>query len=460
MAKSYIIIGGGAAAVTAAKAIRNQDTEGIIRIYCKEKSLPYNRIKLSKELFDDLGDENVLIKKDNWYQKNNIQVCVDSIILNIDTEAHFVCTSNGEQVVYDKLLICTGSSNRKLTTPGAELKGVFTIREMLEAEVFKAYIEKKNHIVVIGGGVQGIETAWSLLKTGKKVTIVEVCPSLMGRQLDEQTSDLLKDKIEALGAEVILNAGIERIVGNEEVTGIEISGRGLISCDSVVYSIGVIPNIELTKATAIQINRGIIVDEQMKTNINDVYAAGDVAEFQSEVAGLWGNAMNQGTVAGSNMAGANTLYKKILPTTIFHAFDLELYSIGLVDGDRCDTTIAESSVNSKYTKLFINDNKIVGVISLGNVTESAPYTEAIENQTSLSSIDLEGISIRRLMEEIKDQNNVIKKYICIPCGYIYDPQKGDPDEDVEPGTPFGELPDDWVCPVCGKDKDRFAEIKE
>jgi nitrite reductase (NADH) large subunit len=460
MGKNYIIIGGGAAAVTAAKAIRNQDAEGTIRIYSKEKSLPYNRIKLSKELFSNLADETVLIKKDKWYQKNDIQVISDIEIMSIDAEAHFVNTSKGEKVAYDKLLICTGSTNRKLTLDGAGLNGVFTIREMLEAEEFKAYIGNKNHVVMIGGGVQGLETAWSLIKAGKKVTIIEVCPSLMGRQLDEKTSGLLKDKIEAYGAEVILNAGIERITGDDEATGVMVNGRGLISCDSVVYSIGVIPNIEITKSTAIKTNRGILVDEKMKTNVEDVYAAGDVAEFQNEVAGLWGNAMEQGTVAGSNMAGADLTYKKVLPTTIFHAYDLELFSIGLVDESRCDHTIVESDGNEKYTKLFIKGNKIAGVISLGGVTESAPYTEAIENQTSLQGIDLEGISVTRLMEELKKQKNGMKKYICIPCGYIYDPAKGDPDEDIEPGTPFEELPEDWVCPVCGKPKDRFAKVKE
>lgn len=460
MGTKYIIIGGGAAAVTAAKAIRNHDAEGSIRIYVKEKSLPYNRVKLSKELFEDLGNENVLIKKEQWYRKNDIRVFVETSISNIDTEARFVYTSGGEQISYDKLLICTGSNNRKLMLTGAELKGVFTIREMVEAEEFKAFIQQKNHIVIIGGGVQGLETAWSLLKAGKKVTIVEAFSSLMGRQLDERTSNLLKDKVEAQGVEVVLNAQIERIVGDEEVTGIEIKDTGFISCDSVLYSIGVIPNIELTRSTPIETNRGIIVDEQLKTNIDDVYAAGDAVELQGEVTGLWGSAMEQGTVAGANMAGANIVYKKILPTTIFHAFDMELFSIGLVDESKCDKTITEADGTDKYTKLFIKDNKIVGIISLGSVTESAPYTEAIENQTSLEGINLDEISVSRLMEEIKKQDNVMKRYMCIPCGYIYDPKKGDPDEDIEPGTPFEALPEDWVCPVCGKEKDRFVEVKE
>ncbi len=459
MSKNYIIIGGGVAAVTAAKAIRNQDPEGTIKIYGKEKSLPYNRIKLSKELYSNLVSEDVLIKKDKWYEKNNIQVFTDTKIIGVDAMAHMVRTINGEQIAFDKLLICTGSNNRKLSLDGAEKKGVFSIRELSEAEDFKAYIENKKHVVIIGGGVQGIETAWSLIKEGKSVTIVESCPSLMGRQLDEKTSVFLKNKIEEMGAEVILNAEIEMLSGGNEVTAVMIKDNGLISCDSVLYSIGVIPNIEIIDSNKIKVNRGILVDDQMKTNVEDVYAAGDVAEFQGEVTGLWGSAMEQGTVAGTNMVNGNTAYKKILPTTIFHAFEIELFSIGLVDESRCDNTITEEDGSLKYIKLFIKDNRIVGIIALGDVSKSAPYTQAIENQISLEGIDLDGISVSRLMDEINIRNNGMKKYMCIPCGYIYDPKKGDPDEDIEPGTPFEELPDDWVCPVCGKEKDRFAELK-
>ncbi len=403
MAKNYVIIGSGVAAVNAAKAIRDQDKEGTIIIFGKEKSLPYNRIKLSKDLFSDLRSEKVLIKKEKWYKTNNIFTYPDTKITAINTDARFVVTANGKQISYDKLLLCTGSINRKLPIEGAAKKGVYTIREMHEAEDFKAYIENKNHVLTIGGGVQGLETAWSILKAGKKVTIVEAAPRLMARQLDERTSLLLKNKMIAAGVDIYLNATIERILGDNEVAEVVINGNDYIGCDSVLYSIGVLPNIELTKSTRINTNRGIIVNDQMETNIESIYAAGDVAELNGVVEGLWNTAMEQGKVAGANMAAATTTYKRVLPVTIFDAFNLPLFSIGQVDEKQCDQTIIEEDGNEKYTRVFLKNKKIVGVISLEGVVASMPYKSAIENQISLDGIDLAHISVSELMEEVKQR---------------------------------------------------------
>ena len=212
MSKHYVIVGSGVAAINAAKAIRDQDKEGTISIYGEEYSMPYNRIKLSKELFSDLGSEKVLLKKEKWYKTNSISVYPKTKIAKINTDAHMVMTEHGDEIAYDQLLLCTGAKNRKLAIDGADLTGVFTIRDMQEANTFKSHIEKKEHIVTIGGGVQGLETAWSILQSSKKVTIVEASSHLMARQLDERTSLLLKSRIEAMDVDVYVNANIERII--------------------------------------------------------------------------------------------------------------------------------------------------------------------------------------------------------------------------------------------------------
>jgi nitrite reductase (NADH) large subunit len=459
MSKNYVIIGGGVAAVTAAKAIRDTDAEGTIKIFGKEKSMPYNRVYLSKELFSDLGSEKNLIKKETWFSKNNISVFPVTKVTSINADSNFVVTADGKHIPYDKLLLCTGSKNRRLPVEGAIKKGVFTIREVQDAEDFKAYVQDKNHSLIIGGGVQGLETAWSLIKAGKKVTIVEAAPRLMPRQLDERTSLLLKNKIEAMGVSVYQNTSIKGVLGNDEVNGLLINSGESIYCDSVIYSIGIEPNIELTETTGIVTNRGIIVDEEMRTNVENIYAAGDAAELNGEVEGLWGAAMEQGKVAGLNMATSKTFYKKALPVTIFNAFNLSLFSVGLVDESKCDESVIEDDGKEKYTRVFIKDKKIVGVISLEGIAALTPYIKAIESGISLDGIDLNGISVSELMNVIK-RGKQMKKYVCVPCGYVYDPEKGDPDEDVEPGTSFEDLPEDWVCPVCGKDKDKFILVKE
>ncbi|WJE52483.1 FAD-dependent oxidoreductase [Bacillus cereus] len=403
MEKNFVIIGSGVAAVNAAKIVRDHDKDSNIFIFGEESSLPYNRIKLSKELYTDLHSEKVLIKKEKWYQKNNISVFTNTKVVKIDTEQQHIVTANNEKIAYYKLLICTGANNKKLRIDGINKKNVFTIRDMHDADDFKTCLEGKKSVVNIGGGVQGLETAWSIVNAGKKVSIVEVADKLMGRQLDEKTSLLLKQKIESAGVKVYLNTTIDSILGEEEVTGIKVNGDQRIACDSVVYSIGVTPNISLVNHTPIHVNRGIVVNEMMETNVESVYAAGDVAEVNGKIDGLWGRAIDQGKSAGSNMVSISATYKKAIPVTIFNAFDISLFSIGCIDEKQCDTTIVEEDGKEKYTRLFIKDNKIVGVISLEGVVASIPYKSAIEEQVSLEEINMKNTNISEIMSKVKEK---------------------------------------------------------
>ena len=406
MNKNYCIIGSGVAAVNAAKAIRDSDKEANIHVFGAERSLPYNRIKLSKDLYSDLHNEKVLIKKEKWYQDQQIDVHVNTKIVDLDTDKHEIVTAAGEMFHYDKLLICTGSQNRKLSIEGADIKGVFSIREMQEADDFKAFIEDKQHVVNIGGGIQGLETAWSIHKQGKQVSIIEAAPRLMARQLDKRASELLKEKIEAAGVNVYVQSSIESIKGESAVEAIVVDNQEL-ACDSVIYAIGVIPNLELVKNSAIAVNRGIIVNDRMQTNVEGVYAAGDVVEWNGEVAGLWNPAMDQGKVAGKNMAETSAItYQKSIPSTVFNAFDFALFSIGLVDENQCDLTIIEEDETGKYTRVFIKEGKMVGVISLEGVVASLPYKAAIENEVSLEGIELSHVTVSELMNELKKRQKL------------------------------------------------------
>lgn len=401
MTKNYCIIGTGVAAVNAAKAIRDQDPEGNILVFGSEDSLPYNRIKLSKDLFADLRSEKVLIKKEQWYQKQQIQAFPNTTITTIDVEQHTLITSTGERIFYDKLLICTGAKNRKLSLPGFDKQGVYTIREMHEAEAFKTYIEDKSSIMNIGGGIQGLETAWSLVKAGKKVTILEAAPRLMSRQLDEKASCILQQKLESIGVDVRLQAAVQQVIGEEAVAGIHVN-ESIIPCDSVLYSVGVIPNVDLVTSTPVATQRGIIVNDYMETSVPDVYAAGDVTEWNGVVEGLWDRAMDQGKVAGKNMASPGSeVYQKTIPLMVFNAFELPLFSMGLVDEMLCDTTLVEEDAGGKYTRLFFKDQTVVGVVSFDTVMAAAPYKTAIERQVSLAGLDLEALSIQEVMAAVK-----------------------------------------------------------
>ncbi|MRN52184.1 NAD(P)/FAD-dependent oxidoreductase [Paenibacillus monticola] len=375
--KHYVIVGSGVAAVHAAKAIRDQDGEAVISIFGEENTLPYNRIKLSKGLFTDLHSEKVLIKKEKWYQTNNIKVQHGTTITAIDPKDKIVVTADGQDVAYHRLLLCTGASNRKLPMAGTMLRNVHNIRDLNDADQLKDSLVSGDRICVIGGGVQGVETAWSFIEAGYPVTIVEAAPRLMGRQLDEQASNLMLQKILEFGANVQLGQGVKCITGIDCVQGVELEDGSILPCEHVVYSIGIVPKTSLAGQAGIEVQGGILVNENMQTSDPSVYAAGDAAEFQGRVEGLWGGAMEQGRIAGMNMTGSPVAYERAVPVTLFNAFEMYLFSIGQVDEQQCDTSVVPTD-SEPYTRIFIKDGLIAGVISFQGVAASLPYKTAIE----------------------------------------------------------------------------------
>ncbi|KGE18274.1 NAD(P)/FAD-dependent oxidoreductase [Paenibacillus wynnii] len=397
--KHYVIVGSGVAAVHAAKAIRDHDGEASISIYGEESNLPYNRIKLSKGLFTDLHSDKVLIKKEKWYLENRIKVQSGTSITDIDPDKRVATTGDGQNVPYYKLLLCTGAANRKLNMDGASLRNVHNIRDMTDADKLKSELQSGNRICIIGGGVQGVETAWSFIEAGYHVTIVEAAPRLMSRQLDEQASTLLTQRIIGLGADVRLGQGVKCIRGTDSVQGVELEDSTILPCEHVVYSIGIIPNTDLARKASIHVQSGILVNENMETSTAHVYAAGDAAEYLGKVEGLWGGAIEQGKIAGTNMTGTPVAYQRSVPVTLFNAFETPLFSIGMVDEEQCDNSLTHL-VGELYTRIFIKDDSIVGVISFEGAAASLSYKTAIEQRITLDGIDLAHSTIKEIIGEV------------------------------------------------------------
>lgn len=404
MTKHYVIVGGGVAAVHAAKAIRDQDAESEISILGEESQLPYNRIKLTKGLFTDLHSEKVLIKKEKWYSDNRISVKTSTRISSVHLDRQIVVTEDGQRVSYHKLLLCMGAKNRTLSLEGFGLNNVHTLRDVNDADRLKENLQDGSHVAVIGGGVQGIETAWALHEAGYQVTVIEAFHRLMGRQLDEKSSQLLKENLEQAGVKVILQADVASITGTEYVTGITLHDQSHFSCDHVVYSIGIVPNTELVSGSSIQVQQGIIVNEQMQTNDPHVYAAGDVAEVNGHVEGLWGGAIEQGRIAGSNMVANLTAYRRAVPVTLFNAFGISLFSLGNVDEQYCDTVVSGEE-NGAYTRVYVKDNTMIGAISWQGAAASLGYKTAVEQGIPLMGVDVNGSSIVEIMAEVQTRLN-------------------------------------------------------
>ncbi len=403
IAKKIVVIGSGIAAVTAIKAIIEIDSDSEICLIGEEKFYPYNRIRLSKGIFDELNENNILLQKKEWYEDNNVKVYLDTRATSVSADCQEVVLSNGSKVTYDKLLLANGSANTIPPIDGIGKDGIYTLRGLKDALNIKKRLEKSEKVVIIGGGIQGLEIAWILHQHGKKVIIVELLSRVMYNQIDDEASKILRNTIESYGIKVLTDKAVKKIVGGESVEKIVIDENTELNCDIAIYSTGIKPNIDLVANTRIETARGILVNNKMETNIKNIYAAGDIAEFNHRVPGLWNIAIAQGKVAGYNICGKETLYENITPVTTLNAFGISLFSMGRIEQTQfTKMLINQGSGTGDYKKIFVSDNKIVGAIVIGDTKKSPLLKSAIEQEVTFSDAELSERSADELLEQLKN----------------------------------------------------------
>lgn len=364
MVAKYVIIGNGIAGLSAAKEIRNIDKEGNIIIVTSEEYLTYYRVKLSHYISKSFDDDELLVNKKSWYDENNVEVILGKIVEKIDTEKKQVKLDDGKIVEYDKLLLANGS--RPFVPPiGGKFKdGVFALRTLKDLRHIKKYFELCEDVTVIGGGLLGLEAAWAIKELGKKVNVVEFFPYLLPRQLDKELADIVSQKLNDNGLNLYFDAAAEDILGETKAEGLKLKDGRKIETDAILVSAGIRPNIDLVRDTPIEFDKGVKVDKYLRTNIEDVYAAGDIAEVNGMVLGLWTAANDQGKIAGANMAGNNKEYKMAQPFTTLSIGDISLFSVGNIK-DFTDTLRYDDGDNSY--RLYLTDNKLTGSILLGDI---------------------------------------------------------------------------------------------
>ncbi|WP_171903767.1 NAD(P)/FAD-dependent oxidoreductase [Cellulosilyticum sp. I15G10I2] len=404
MKDKIIIIGNGIAALSAIKAFRSIDTLTEIHLFGEEYYYPYNRMRLSKGLLNTLEEDKILLQKKEWYAENNIWLYTGKKAVAVDIMAHKVYFQDGSYEDYTKLLVAAGADNLQLPVSGVEKQGVFTLRHLDDAKRI-VMLEKESHTVLnIGGGIQGLETAWILAQAGKRVIITELQSRLMPKQLDEKASWILEKNIRKKDIEIMLNAEVHALIGEDKVEYFKLKDGPAIQCDMALYAIGLSPNTGCLKGTGVKMNRGIIVNEKMETNIDGIYAAGDVAEFDGQVYGLWQIAIEQGKTAGYNLAGKDAKYKHVVPVTTLNAFDITLFSMGMIDEKQADDFIIwDESDKNMYSKILLSKNRIVGAIVIGNTKVSPIFKTAIENNVDLGKVDYKSITLKDLTDVIKQK---------------------------------------------------------
>lgn len=404
--EKIVIIGSGIAAISAAKAIREMRPDSEIIIFGEEKFYPYYRIKISKGLFGNLEEEKLLIQKKQWYKDNNIQVHSDNKVTAIDTKNKEVTLEDGTRVTYTKLLLANGASNLTPPIKGIDKPGVFNLRTLDGALKILDYLKDVKTVLLIGGGVQSLEIANVLSEGGKKVIIAEFASRLMPRQLDEFASDKLKQSIEAKSIEVMLDTQVQEIFGEEKVEGF-ISKSGVQgACDMVIYSTGIMPNISIAQNTDLEVNKGIVVNNKMETNMKDIFAAGDVSEFNGRIYGLWGMAMQQGKIAGANICSKGLIFEPLPPVTSLSAFGISVFSMGDIEGDQdVDSLVEVLEDEHKYYKIFIRNNHIVGTIVLGDNKKFMVIKSLIESKIEVNFNKSTKYSIDEFIEILNNKKS-------------------------------------------------------
>lgn len=386
-AESFIIIGNGAAGTTACEEIRKRNKKCSIEIISTETVIGYNRPMLTKGILSDVDPVNFYIKPRDWYDENNIKLTLGVTVNEIKKDSKELVLSDGETRKYDKLILATGAEAFIPPIKGTEQEGVYAIRSLEDVNKLQKILKQVNKTVVIGGGILGLEAAWELKKAGKDVTIIELSPNIMNRQLDEKGSVLLKAASEKSGIRVITNTGIEEISGDGKASGVKLADGTFADAELVICSTGVRQNIDLAKAIGIETGRSIKVDEKMETSVKDIYACGDCAEYNGVNYAIWGQAVEMGKAAGINAVGDEYKYEAFIPSNAFSGMGTTLFAVG-DNGKEPDKAYKTFEVydgaKNTYEKLYFVNNRFCGGILMGDVSKSAKLLEGYKNQDPIT----------------------------------------------------------------------------
>ncbi len=361
-----VTIGNGIAALSAVESFRKIDQESEILMITSDGYPTYYRTRLSHMLGKpDFNAEEIFVKDAGWYKDNRIDVKTHTCIARVDFEQKTLHTDAGECISYDRLLLANGAHPFVPPAKGAERKGVFTLHSMDDLKAIHTHMKDKKHAVVIGGGLLGLEAAHGLIGAGKTVTVLEFFPYLLPRQLDAELSRMVQKQLAEEGMTFVLGHSCAEILGEEAVSGIRLDDGTEIEADAVLFSTGVRPNLSLFRDTALAVNKGVLVNARMQTNLADVYAAGDIAEYNGTVFGLWTAAADHGKIAGTNLAGQEMTYTAPQMISTLILGKVKLFSAGVVAEPESVITWQNEKA---FHRLFVKAGKVVGAVLTGDIS--------------------------------------------------------------------------------------------
>lgn len=403
----HVIVGASAAGVSAAETLRCHDESADI-IIISDEELIYSRPMLSYYLAGTRDEEGLLYRSRHFFEDNRIEAIIGRAV-KLDPEKNQVCLEDGREVDYDRLLLATGASPRYPKAEGMDKEGVFGLRKMTDVEGMLARLPQARQAVVLGAGLVGLKAAAGLKEQGCEVTVLVGSPHVLSQMLDETSSEVFKRIFEENGVPILTGVQAAEVLGETQVEGLKVASGDVYPCELIVVGKGVDPNLELVEGTSIEVDYGILVDEHCRTNLPDIYAAGDVVQAMDVVRGeswinaLWPCAAEQGRIAGLNMVGVETAYRGSMRMNSVQFFDLPVISAGLAvltpgrlgsrQGEH-DETLEDRPEPLVYRKVFLKDDTIVGFVLIGEIETAGVLRTLMEKRVDVSGIKDELLSPR------------------------------------------------------------------
>ena len=366
MISTILIIGGGQAGAQAIDTLRREGYAGRIVLVSEETRLPYQRPPLSKNfLSGELTEERLYFRHQKFYDEHRIDLRLGCRAMRIDPAACTVVLSNGEQVVYDRLLLCLGALSRQLTCPGADLPGVHYLRAIADVPAIQEALKPGTRAVIIGGGYIGLETAATARKMGCLVTVLEMADRVMNRVVASNVSEYFAREHRTHGVNIVCNTRVVRLEGHSRVERVVCADGSSHEADLLVVGVGAVANAQLAEDAGLKCDNGIVVDEHCRTSDPAIYAAGDCTNHPSPRYEMRvrlesvDNAFEQGRTAALNLLGKPTIHDRV-PWFWSDQFDNKLLIVGLSQGHDQQLTRGDPALRS-FTVCYLKGGELVAV---------------------------------------------------------------------------------------------------
>jgi nitrite reductase (NADH) large subunit len=386
--ETLVVVGGGMAATrlveeVTALAPGHYD----IRVIGEEPRLAYNRVLLSSVLAGDVRLAEIELKPSAWWRAAGVEFLSGHRAVGVDTAARMVLLEGGARVAYSKLALATGSRALRLNIEGAVLAGVHTFRDIADVEALTALGGAGGRIVVVGGGLLGLEAAYGLVRRGAEVTLAHVMDRLMERQLDAEGAATLHRLVAKTGVRVLLGASAVRVGGDSHVRRVEFADGTIVEADAVVFAVGVRANTELAAAAGLAVARGVLVDDRLATSEANIFAIGECAEHRGVCYGLVEPAYEQARVLAARLAGRDAEYRGSVVSTNLKVLGVRVFSAGNFLGEQGATkSCFKDPRMGVYRKLVTDGDRLTGAILIGDTRGARDCLDLIRSGRNIAAI--------------------------------------------------------------------------